>query len=297
MTLRSYSWLATITLGFVFKSVSAFALPLPKAAESAAPKLAPSEEDIAAAGVDFTAIVALNNCSGSLVRFTTSQSTDAAMVLTNGHCYEGGFLDPDDAIVNVNSSRTFKLLNATGKSSLGTLKATKVIYATMTGTDMTLYRLNTTFAAIEKSYGVKALTLSDHPAEPSTPIRVVSGYWRRIYSCEVDGYVHEIREGDWTFRESLRYSQPGCEIIGGTSGSPVINADTHEIVAVNNTTNEDGEKCTENNPCEVDENGKIVVRRGAGYAQETYWIYSCLGQDNQMDLNREGCKLTKPPRL
>ena len=45
-------------------------------------------------------------------------------------------------------------------SSLGTVRADLVLYATMTNTDVTLYRLNTTFASIKTSYGVTALTIS-----------------------------------------------------------------------------------------------------------------------------------------
>ena len=34
----------------------------------------------------YDAIVALDNCSGSLVRFPGAADTDKAVVLTNGHC-------------------------------------------------------------------------------------------------------------------------------------------------------------------------------------------------------------------
>ena len=36
--------------------------------------------------------IALSNCSASLVRFPSSVDTDRALMLTNGHCYEGGML-------------------------------------------------------------------------------------------------------------------------------------------------------------------------------------------------------------
>ncbi|MFI0737169.1 trypsin-like serine peptidase [Streptomyces sp. NPDC021100] len=242
--------------------------------------------------VDFAGTVALSNCSGSLIRLPSSADNDPALVLTNGHCLETGMPGAGDVIVDQPSSRTFSLLNSTAGKA-GTLRASKVAYATMTDTDVTLYQLTTTYAQIKKSYGINALNLSaDHPAT-GTPIKVVSGYWKRIYSCNVDGFVHELREGDWTWKDSLRYT-PSCNTIGGTSGSPVIDVNTGKVIAVNNTGNENGERCTENNPCEVDENGNVTVRRGINYAEQTYGIAKCVTAGNRIDLSLPGCTLPKP---
>jgi V8-like Glu-specific endopeptidase len=270
----------------------ALALPLGTPQTDAALRARGAAGRLEATDVDFTAIVALSDCSGSVVRFTTSQPDDQAMVLTNGHCFEGGFIDAGTAIVNRASRRSFTLLSH-DSSRLGTLRAAKVMYATMTGTDMTLYKLSNTYAEIETQYGIQALTLSDHRPEAGDPIRVVSGYWRSIYSCNIDNFVHELRESEWAWQDSIRYTQPGCETIGGTSGSPIINADTHEVIGVNNTGNEDGQRCTLNNPCEVDEAGNITVTRDAAYGQQTYWLYSCLSSTNEIDLTLPGCPLTQ----
>ena len=54
---------------------------------------------------DLTATIRLSNCSAALVRFPTSVSTDRAMMLTNGHCYEGGFLAAGQVLQNRTSSR------------------------------------------------------------------------------------------------------------------------------------------------------------------------------------------------
>ncbi len=176
--------------------------------------------------VDFTAIVALNNCSGSLVRFHSSTQEDKAMVMTNGHCLEGGFLGKDVAIADRPSQRTFSLLDSKGRKSLGQLKATKILYATMTGTDMALYQLSNTYADISSRYGVDALLLADQRPEAGDPIRIVSGYWKRIYECTVDTFIFEMREDQWVWNDSIRYSQPGCKTIGGTSvalsSTPII---------------------------------------------------------------------------
>src|SRR5690606_12330865 len=87
-----------------------------------APHKAPAE-------VDFTGIVALGNCSGSLVRGPRSRDGDAALVMTNGHCLDTGMPGAGEVIVDQRSSRTFTLLDRTGTRQLGTLRATRLEYA------------------------------------------------------------------------------------------------------------------------------------------------------------------------
>ncbi|MFF8591167.1 serine protease [Streptomyces sp. NPDC015220] len=242
--------------------------------------------------VDFAGTVALSNCSGSVVRLPASADSDPALVLSNGHCLETGFPSPGQVIVNQASSRTFGLLNSAG-TRVATLRASKVVYSTMTDTDVTLYQLTSTYAQIKSSYGIGALTLSDTHPVAGTAIKVVSGYWKRIYSCNIDGFVYRLKEGDWTWKDSVRYTS-ACNTIGGTSGSPVVDNATGKVVAVNNTGNEDGQRCTENNPCEVDANGNVTVRQGINYAEETYQIPACFTTGNRLDLSRSGCVLPKP---
>lgn len=213
-------------------------------------------------------------------------------MLSNGHCMETGFPGPGEVVIDRPSTRSFTLLNSAG-SGVGTLRASKIAYGTMTDTDISLYRLTRTYAQIESTYGIKALELNAaHPVQ-GTAITVVSGYWKRTYSCNVDGFVYRLKEGEWTWKDSVRYTS-ACRTIGGTSGSPVIDNATGKVVAVNNTGNEDGQQCTDNNPCEVDESGNVTVRQGINYAQETYGIVPCIGTGSQIDLGRAGCVLPKP---
>lgn len=163
----------------------------------------------------------------------------------------------------------------------------------MTDTDITLYELNTTYQQIESTYGIKPLTLSDQHPTAGEAITVVSGFWKATYSCNIDGFVYRLKEADWTWKDSVRYT-PECMTIGGTSGSPVVDNATGQVAAVNNTGNEAGEQCTLDNPCEVDENGTITVRQGTNYAQETYIIPACVAAGNTIDLNAAGCTLPKP---
>src|SRR5437868_2557331 len=100
-----------LVLSVAFMSAGANALPLPKSngANMNHPlSLTPN--------YDFEGIVALSNCSGSLIRLENSKDSDTAMILTNGHCYERGMPRPGVFYVNQPSSRSFTLLNSSAKS-------------------------------------------------------------------------------------------------------------------------------------------------------------------------------------
>ncbi|MFJ9605476.1 serine protease [Kitasatospora sp. NPDC101176] len=244
------------------------------------------------AAVTFAGTVALSNCSGSLVRMPGSAASDPALVLSNGHCLESGMPGPGQVVLNQSSSRTFTLLSSTG-GRLATLRATKVVYGAMTDTDVSIYQLNTSYSSIQSRYGIAPLTISAaHPTQGAS-IKVVSGYWKKIYSCSIDGFAYRLHEADWVFKDSVRYTS-GCNVIGGTSGSPVVDANTGQVVAVNNTINESGESCTLDNPCEVDQSGRVTVHQGIGYAQETYGIPACFAAGNRFDLTLPGCTLPRP---
>ncbi|MDX8029569.1 serine protease [Lentzea sp. BCCO 10_0856] len=246
----------------------------------------------AQAAVDFTGTVKLDNCSGSLVRLPGSAPADKALVLTNGHCVE--LMKAGQVYVDKTppQPRTFKLLNSSG-AEIGTLSSTKIVYATMTGTDAAFYQLNTTYGQIQQQYRIPALELSASHPVAKTDIRVVSGYWKKIYSCQVDGFVHQLKEAGWTWRDSLRYTS-SCNTIGGTSGSPIIDNTSGKVVGVNNTGNESGGRCTMNNPCEVDAAGKVTVRKGINYGQQTFGFVSCFGPGTTLNLSLPGCKVAKP---
>jgi hypothetical protein len=245
-----------------------------------------------AVAVTLANTIALSNCSASLVRFPTSVSTDSAMMLTNGHCYEGGLIAAGRVIQNAASSRSGTLLNSSG-GSVARVRANRVLYATMTGTDVALYRLNTTFAALAQSYGAAPLTISAAHPSAGASIAIPSSYWKEIWNCSIDGFVNTLREDTWTWKDSVRYDA-GCDTIGGTSGSPIVSTATGELIGINNTGNEDGGRCTLNNPCEVSASGTVTVLRGRSYGQQTYWFTTCLTASRTIDLNISGCLLAKP---
>ncbi len=171
------------------------------------------------------------------------------------------------------------------------VKSTKIIYATITGTDIALYELAISYEEIESKYDVDALTLSGERPAQNEPIEVLSGFWQRGYTCHIDQFIFKIQEGKYTWNDSIRYSTDGCHTVGGTSGSPVLNKATRKVIAISNTGNDEGKRCTMNNPCEVSPSGEVTFKKGLNYGQQTYVIYSCLNNQLKIDLSQAGCKL------
>ena len=127
----------------------------------------------------FEGIVKLSNCSGSLIILENMPTTAKALVLTNGHCLSlpGGFLRPGRVLVNQTVNRAMRVFDSNMR--LFNLKAVKIVYATMTDTDATLYELNETYDQILARTNVRPLLLAPtHPLE-HIQVNIVSGYWDR----------------------------------------------------------------------------------------------------------------------
>lgn len=240
---------------------------------------------------DFSGIIALSNCSGAIVRWKSSKASDTAMVLTNGHCVRT--FGAHDVDVNVPAVRTVRLLNPDGTDQ-AVINTKTLLYGTMDRTDVGLYALEISYAKLLSKYGVHPLTMGDQRADPNARLQIISGFFRRGYRCHLNGYVYHLREGDYTWHHSLRYNENGCHMIHGTSGSPVLAAGTRTVVGIHNTTNDNGQECTLNNPCEVDRHGHITVHQGRHYGEETWWFTTCISPRRTIDLDKPGCLLTKP---
>lgn len=241
---------------------------------------------------DFEGIVKLSNCSGSLVIFSGMPTTAKALVMTNGHCIQkpGGYLNPGEVWSYKPNSRAMKLYDKAMK--LHNINATKIVYATMTDTDLAFYELDQSYAEIMQKTKVRPYMMDSFRPSIGQPIEIISGYWDRGYTCAIDNFVFQIKEGSWTWVDSIRYTA-GCDTIGGTSGSPLIAKGEKRVIGVNNTSNESGQQCTLNNPCEVSANGQIFAEKGVRYGQQTYNVYTCLTADFRIDLKRAGCELPK----
>ncbi len=276
----------------VFAIHSAQALPIHRKVDFA--ELETLFQASATANYNFEGIVQLSNCSGAIIRLENAKDTDKALVLSNGHCVEGlgGFIKPNTYVARKPMRRSFTILNADGSNKSGAVvRSTQIVYATMTGTDVSIYELENTYAEIENKFKTKAIMVeSAHPVAKDA-IQILSGYWHTGYACNIDSFVYQLKEDAYTWSDSLRYSKEGCHTIHGTSGSPIISANTHKVVGINNTGNDDGERCTMDNPCEVSTDGQVYFEKGISYGQQTYIFYTCLDQNGKIDATVPGCKL------
>jgi V8-like Glu-specific endopeptidase len=242
---------------------------------------------------DFEGIVKLEGCSASLIKFYGQPLEDLAYVLTNAHCIKRkrGLMPSKKVIYNKRSRIKMKAYN--DKLREVKLKTNTLVYATMAHTDAALYRVNQTYQQLEDK-GVRAFELDSRRPVIGTSMDIVSGFWNRGYRCHIDDLLYKIIEGRYTWFDSIKYSKTGCDIIDGTSGAPIIETGTRVVIGINNTANEKGKKCTMENPCEVDQNGNVLVLHKRSYGQQTYQFYSCLDEDYNIDLSIDTCLLPKP---
>lgn len=285
-------------LTFVFSlSLITSAYAIPKAPFDALKVKKVFHHNLDNANYDFEGIIKLSDCSGSLIRFSGQPSASKAYVLTNGHCYStgpfGGMIQPGEVITGKSTSRKMEIFDKQMNSY--PVRAARVAFAAMTDTDITLYELTESYDEISKKYNIHPFDLDTVKPLEGTNIDIVSGYWEEGYSCSIDSFIYRLQEGNWFFKDSVRYTD-GCNTIGGTSGSPIISRGTRNVLAINNTANENGERCTENNPCEISKDGTVTVRKNKKYGQQTYNLYSCLRPDFRIDLDVQGCNLPKPAK-
>ncbi|MFJ3365634.1 S1 family peptidase [Streptomyces anthocyanicus] len=254
-------------------------------AESAPPVRAAAQQ----AAADFTGTVDVAGCSGAVVRMPGSAAGDQALVMTNAHCYEGAWPVPGEVLVDQPSHRLFNVLGRSGETAVQ-VHATKALYVTLTGTDLALYQVPVTYRELERDHKVTALTLATRRPARDTDIHIVSAGLKKQFTCKVDHIAYRVLEFGNITKDVLRYTS-GCDTDSGTSGSPVLS--DGRVVAINNTSNHDGGRCTLDNPCEMARNGTITTHKGIGYATQTYWLTTCMAPGTHLDLKRPGCLLPR----
>ena len=255
------------------------------------------------AATDFRGAVEIFNCSGALVRWSNSRPSDPAMMLTNGHCRNPSDKRSDAArrftrevVVNQPDARAVTLLDRHG-DNLGVVHARRVLYSTSFETDVGLYTLRRTYAEIRQQFHIRALTISTTPPTAHAAVVMPSGFSRKEYHCDLNGRVFLLFNDDFRWRHSIRLARSSrCHTIRGTSGSPLIDRGSREIVGINNAINVPAggsPRCTFS-LCEKSRDGDISVHPHRRYAQQTWWLTTCVGADRRLDLDLPGCLLPKP---
>jgi len=231
----------------------------------------------------------LNGCVGSVVRTPASRPRDPALMLTNGHCVQGQRPEPGTALVDQPADREVPIADRQGYPQ-ATARANRLVYATMTGTDIALYRLDKTYAQL-RAEGAKMFRLSSHPVSAGDPLTLA--FTSHRMSCTAEAVVPHLREGGYQQDDSIRYAtSEGCEPQHGSSGSALLAPDGTTVVGIHNTHNVAGEQCTDDNPCEVGPDGEVTSVQGRGYGQQVHLIVDCLDRGSKLDLSRQGCALT-----
>jgi len=223
-----------------------------------------------------------------VVRTAASAPEDPALVLTNGHCVQGDRPAPGAALVDQPADREAQIADAQGYPQ-ATTHLNRLVYATMTGTDIALYRADKTYAQLAAE-GAKVFQLTTTPIQPGDPLTLA--YSSSRLNCTAEAVVPHLREGGYQLDRSIRYATTqGCAPWHGMSGSALLAADGTTVAGVHNTHNDSGEQCTDNNPCEVDAYGTVTSTKDRGYGQQVDQIAGCLTTGSKLDLSRESCAL------
>ena len=246
------------------------------------------------------------DCESSIVRTTASQDDDPALLLTNGHCVPN--LDPSmkmpeqgATIVNKKVDAPLAFADASGYGMTET-RINRLLFATMTGTDLALYRLDASYSQLEQK-GVPVLRVASTPPKSGDTVTLMAtdpllGGPR---GCTVEAVVPTLREGGYEQHDSLRMAQAErCMSQPGYSGAALVAADGTTIVGINNTSNHDGKKCEIDNPCEVSADGETKIYRERPYGQQIVELNDCVAAGSVLDLDADGCDLaadTDPPAI
>ncbi|QDQ09598.1 trypsin-like serine protease [Streptomyces spectabilis] len=236
-------------------------------------------------------VAAVGDCMGSVVRTATSRPNDPALALTNGHCVPSGRPAPGAAVVDQPADLEGPVtINDPAGYTRTSARATRLVYATMTGTDIALYRLDKTYAQLAAE-GAKVFRLSTTPMRKGDRLLMAHRSSRPL--CTVEAAVRHLREDGYQQDGSVRYASSNtCVSRPGYSGTALLAADGNTVVGINNTHNRDGEQCTNNNPCEVGRGGSVTAVKGRSYGQQVHKIAACLTKGSRSNLSRPGCALT-----
>ncbi|WP_375771225.1 hypothetical protein NR798_10095 [Archangium gephyra] len=259
-----------VTLGILFASLSSFA------------------------NVAITA----GDCSGALFRMPGMGDGQKALVLTAGHCIGIGsfreqfpadgelFLDhPVDESVIVKKTK-----NEDGER----FGYKKILFASMTGTDLAVLELEATYKQLtDKGYVIHSVA----QAAPAPGMIIeFNSYNRNVNSsCEVEKMIPLIKEGPWTWKNFARMKTgDSCRCQHGQSGTAGIEKRSKTIYALLQTMYEGGRPCTLNNPCEVAPKTGATTTGALlqAYAVPTLPLYDCYDKAKaRFDFNLGSCKL------
>lgn len=239
----------------------------------------------------YDAMAKIRNCSASVIQFEGQKENDKVLLLTNGHCVNHQLLAAD-TMINRPYTDIANIYRGNTPLIVGSLTIDNIIYATMTNTDIAILRTTLTYQEFKEKLHLEPLKIADTQLSKGQSVSVASGYLERYYQCQVEDIVNSVKEDKWQWHPVTRLVKSDtCLITHGASGSPVIGT-AGKIVALINTGSQSGQPCSLHNPCEVDINGKMMVKKEAIYAVDTRMLNSCF-PNGELSFTPK-CTLVKP---
>ncbi|MBI3543965.1 MAG: trypsin-like peptidase domain-containing protein [Deltaproteobacteria bacterium] len=254
-------------------------------------------------GVGLVDIFGGGGCTGAFLD-TGAGPDGPAYVLSNGHCAGPNLMKPTDVLVDkaVTPGMNFRFnYFIDAGPAVRKVAIKRIAYATMHNTDVTVFELDATFGQVIKAGFIPHRIAAQDPARgtrvemvgvPQSGVRRAERFVRRS-TCEIGGRAN-LREGGYDFTGAFRHQ---CSSVGGSSGSPVISLETHEIVAINNTGVDDKAldepECAIDRPCEVASDGRVRTDVNTNYAQRVSDIPSCFDGKGVFNIRQDGCRLEK----
>jgi len=234
-------------------------------------------------------------CSGALIRQPSATPESPAYVLTSGHCIS---LDPFTVITDrpVNYTVEFNYFADT-RDSVIPIRATRVIWSTMKGTDLALLELDATLGQLAaRDLEPHPLSASPPPGSPVWWAGMPSSFiptgetFLRRGSCSLAGAVTLI-EDRWLWFDQLRNDCP--DIYATASGSPLFDSAGAIIGVIGTSTTLSSPggpdfDCFRNRPCEITARG-AAVEEETSYASPVFPLTFCF-VNGRFDLEH-GCPL------
>ena len=223
-----------------------------------------------------------------------------AYVVTAGHCV--GSLTENDILIDTAAGKmevTFDYFVDT-PDRRRVVPAERIAYATMKGADVAIVQLGATYEELTK-VGLRPLAIGAGARE-GVPVEIVGVPAQGLMTEElflrksrcVQGPAVDLLEHMWHWWGMRR--NDCLDLKPGISGSPLLAADTRQVLGVVNTTTEDafdrGDDidCSLGVPCETGAAGPRVID-WAGYSVPIQGLERCFDEGGRFSLERAGCPL------
>ncbi|MFP5459450.1 MAG: hypothetical protein ACLGG7_12010 [Bacteriovoracia bacterium] len=208
-------------------------------------------------------IAKFSNCSGALVIFEGMPTTARALIVTNAKCLTGRLPRPNAVLSNRLTLRSVSLFDASGKAHAFT--ARRLLYATLTQTDLALYELAESYNDVQFKTSVRPFFVSVAPPVVGQDLEFISAFGPKRWSCQVQGFVRELRDERWRFSDVIRLTED-CAVEDSPRGMPAVDLPTRTLFA---------------------------LQGPRGFAQQVAALGSCFNEKFEMDLELNGCELPK----